>query len=145
MSTSQHTIELKIPASSEFISIVRLALSGVANRLEFTVEAIEDIKIALSEACTNVIQHAFHDPEKECIYVTFKLDEGSLEMTVKDTGKGFSPGDKAVDKSNPEQDGKFGLGLGLVFIRTLMDEVVLDSEIGKGTLIRMKKFVSKSH
>lgn len=140
---AQHKVELKIPAASEFISIVRLAVSGIANRLEFSVEAIEDIKIALSEACTNVIQHAYHNPSDELIDIQFFLFPDHLDITVKDDGKGFNPEDKATDKSNPEADGKFGLGLGLVFIKTLMDEAIVESVIGKGTIIRMKKFVSK--
>ena len=52
-------IEMKIPAKPDYLGVIRLTLSGIANRMGYTYEEIEDIKIALSEACTNAVQHAY--------------------------------------------------------------------------------------
>ena len=56
-------IEMKIPAKPDYLSVIRLTLSGIASRMGYTFEVIEDLKIAVSEACTNAIQHAYSEDE----------------------------------------------------------------------------------
>lgn len=57
-------IEVKIPAKPEFVGVIRLTLSGIASRMGFAYEEIEDLKIATSEACTNAVQHAYKQNEQ---------------------------------------------------------------------------------
>ena len=52
-------IEMKIPAKPEYVGVIRLTLSGIASRMGFTYDLIEDLKIAASEAITNAVQHAY--------------------------------------------------------------------------------------
>ena len=59
MSNEPVKVELSIPSISEYVGVARLAVAGVASRLKFTHEEIEDIKIAVSEACTNAVQYAY--------------------------------------------------------------------------------------
>lgn len=59
MNESVDLIEMKIPAKPEYVGIIRLTLSGVASRMGYVYEEIEDLKIAVSEACTNAVQHAY--------------------------------------------------------------------------------------
>ena len=54
----KEVITLTIPAKPEYVSIARLTISGIATRMQFTIEEIDDLKIAISEACTNAVQHA---------------------------------------------------------------------------------------
>ncbi len=131
-------VEMSIPASAEFISVARLAVSGVAARMNFTIEDIEDIKVALSEACTNAIQHAYQADAKGHIEIAFLLHDTSLEMIVKDNGKGFNTDNVQSEKTNSSTE-DFGLGLGLVFIQSLMDEAEINSVKGKGTTLKMLK------
>lgn len=138
MSKSQ-TVQLSIPASSEFIAVARLAVSGVAARMNFTIEDIEDIKVAVSEACTNAIQHAYLDPENHQIDIVFKLNESQLEISVTDNGKGFNTENIESEKTKGTNTEMFGLGLGLVFIQSLMDDAQIRSEQGKGTTLTMLK------
>ncbi len=139
---SPQRVQLSIPASAEFISVVRLAVSGVAARMNFTIEDIEDIKVALSEACTNAIQHAYQADAKGQIEIEFILHDASLEMIVQDHGKGFNTTENIkAEKSNSSPE-DFGLGLGLVFIQSLMDEAEINSIKGKGTTLKMLKNLS---
>lgn len=136
--TNPHVIAVEIPALSEYVAVVRLAISGVATRMNFSIEEIEDIKIAVSEACTNVVQHAYPNNPDGRIYVRAILKPEHLEIFVEDFGKGFDTGNPVSDKKDGSNGINFGLGLGLTFIKSLMD----DSEIGsspKGTLVRMIK------
>ena len=52
---------MKIPAKAEYVAIIRLTMAGVANRMGFAYDDIEDMKIAISEACTNIVQHAYKE------------------------------------------------------------------------------------
>ena len=129
--------ELKIPAKPELLSTVRLTLSSIATQMNFPEESIEDLKIAVSEACTNVVQYAY--PKKNLtnyIFLTIKQQPKALEIIVKDTGKGF-------DQKNPPKrelhDADIHLGLGLVFMKNLMDKVEIDSRPNKGTTITLVK------
>ena len=83
-------IEIKIPAKPDYIGVIRLTLSGIANRIGYTYEEIEDIKIAVSEACTNAVQHAYSKDEDGEVIVGFGIYEDKLELMVADNGKSFN-------------------------------------------------------
>jgi serine/threonine-protein kinase RsbW len=140
-------VELSIPCMSEYVGVIRLTVSGIATRMNFSVEEIEDIKIAVSEACTNAVQYAYDTPQNERIHLTFHLFPDKLSIVVKDTGKGFDidalshvPIDERtladIDENVPR------LGLGLTFIKNLMDDTQIVSVPGEGTTITMAKHTS---
>ena len=136
----QRKILLTIPCVSGYVSVVRLAVAGLASRMNFPVDAIDDIKIAISEACTNAIQHAYTDGQLGVIAITLINQDDTLEIEIKDTGKGFDP--NALDSVNGGQlthDDPRGLGMGLTFIKSLMDDMVVDTSSGYGTTVTMKK------
>lgn len=135
------TIELKVPARPEYVGVVRLLISGVASREGFSYEAIEDMKVAVAEACTNAVNHAYNGEEG-----TIKLEcstyDDRLEIKVIDYGKSFSFSDVEhrlgpVDQSTPV-DHMYEGGLGLFLIETLMDHVQINNE--QGIVIMMTKF-----
>tara|TARA_A100001015_G_C14858054_1_gene659163 strand:- start:492 stop:953 length:462 start_codon:yes stop_codon:yes gene_type:complete len=139
-------IEFSMPCMSDYVGVVRLAVSGLATRMNFSIEEIEDIKIAVSEACTNSVQYAFDEPKNERVFITFNLFKDKLEIIVKDSGKGFDVEDlerapineralDEIDENIPR------LGLGITFIKSLMDETDVKSSPGNGTVIRMAKFI----
>ncbi len=139
-------VEFSIPCMSDYVGVVRLAVSGLATRMNFSIEEIEDIKIAVSEACTNSVQYAFENPENERVFISFNLFKDKLEIVVKDTGKGFEVDQlekipieerrlEDIDESVPR------LGLGITFIKSLMDETSIKSELGKGTTVQMAKHI----
>ncbi|MGR6118071.1 anti-sigma B factor RsbW [Aeribacillus composti] len=138
-------IEMKIPAKTEYIGIVRLTLSGIANRMGYTYDDIEDLKIAVSEACSNAVQHAYGHNENGEVRIGFSLFENRLEITVSDDGKNF---DLSKMKENtgpyspsmPIEKLSEG-GLGLFLIKTLMDEVTID--MNSGVTVKMSKLLNE--
>jgi serine/threonine-protein kinase RsbW len=142
MSKQPLKMTMQIPCSSEFVGIVRLAISGAASRMNYSIEEIEDIKISISEACTNAIQHAYGDnanPDTDFIDITVYMFENKLEIVIQDYGNGFDTSMLGTEEQKRKSHEKMGLGLGLTFIKSLMDETTLSSELGKGTTIRMAK------
>lgn len=127
-------VELLIPASPEYVGIARLCLSGVAARLHLPYDTVEDLKVALAEACTNAIQHAYKDG-KGSVEIAFEADEKQLTIAISDKGKGFDYHSLAAKTPDPEQE----RGLGLYLIRALVDELDVRSSPQGSTVTMVKK------
>lgn len=140
-------IELKIPAAAQWVRVARLTVAGVASRLHFDVSAIEDIKLATAEAINNAILHVPVAPGGEaCVTITLESDENGLWISVADEGRvrGGIPDSRALDQSagNIGSAGEGELmegGMGLLLIRSLMDEVTHRSGAHQNTVVRMFK------
>ncbi|RFU60643.1 anti-sigma B factor RsbW [Peribacillus glennii] len=136
-------IEKKIPAKPDFIGVIRLTLSGIASRMGFSYDEIEDLKIATSEACTNAVQHAYREGEKGEVKISFGLFNDRLEVMVSDSGKSCDF-DQVRQGLGPYENGqnveflREG-GLGLYLIETLMDEVKIHQH--EGVTVFMTKFL----
>ncbi|WP_419955030.1 anti-sigma B factor RsbW [Neobacillus niacini] len=120
-------VEMKFPAKAEYVGVIRLTISGIASRMGYTYEQIEDIKIAVSEACTNAVQHAYPESEVGEVIVGFGIYEDKLEMMVADNGQSFNFL-KTKEELGPYTESSTidqltEGGLGLFLIETLMDEV----------------------
>lgn len=143
MEKSYDYIEIKIPAKPEFIGIIRLTISGIASRMGFSYDDIEDLKIATSEACTNAVQHAYKDKEDGEITVGFGLYENRLELVVSDSGEScnFEEVRQGLGPYGKEEQIEFLRegGLGLYLIETLMDKVKIHQN--SGVTVYMTKFV----
>jgi len=130
-------VVLTIPCDAKWLTVVRLTASGVAARCGASYEDVDDIKVAVSEACTNAIDHAFRD--QECagtISIVCAPGEDEIRIEVCDEGCGFDPeATDVVDDADPEKQG----GLGLFLIRKLMDNAEVVSEPGGGTRVAMVK------
>lgn len=137
-------VEMKIPAKPEYVAIVRLTLSGVANRMGFSYDDIEDMKIAISEACTNAVQHAYKEEVGE-VTVGFGLFDDRLEIMVADRGVSFDFEHLKQNIGPYEPSQEIELlpegGLGLYLINTLMDEVKMTRS--KGSTVLMTKYVQR--
>lgn len=136
-------IEMKIPAKPEFVGVIRLTLSGIASRLGFSYDEIEDLKIATSEACTNAVQHAYKSNEKGEVVIGFGLFPDRLEVMVADNGQSFNfhsarEGLGPYDQNDPVEFLREG-GLGLYLIETLMDEVRIHHK--EGVTVFMTKYL----
>ncbi|KOO40357.1 anti-sigma B factor RsbW [Priestia koreensis] len=138
-------VEMKIPAKPDYVAIVRLTLSGVANRMDFSYDEIEDMKIAISEACTNAVQHAYKNAESGDIRVGFGLFEDRLEIMVVDSGESFDYEElkKEIGPYEVSQEVEFlpEGGLGLYLINTLMDEVKMSNH--NGVTLIMTKYLQR--
>lgn len=130
-------LRLSLPGKPEYVSTVRMVISSLANTAGFDVEAIEDMKVAVSEACTNVVCHGTSDAG---LYeVSFEIDENQFRISVQDQGEGVDMNTYQKPNLDCPKEG----GLGLFIIQTLMDEVEITSEPGKGTRIQMVMYRQK--
>jgi serine/threonine-protein kinase RsbW len=118
----RNTIELRIPARPENLALARLALAGVATVAGARDDVIADLKVAVTEACTNAILHAYSDREGS-VMVRYRIAEDALEVEIEDDGAGFDPGDP---RGGGADSG--GQAMGLMIIRELTDEVVIESD-----------------
>ncbi|MBA9029236.1 anti-sigma B factor RsbW [Peribacillus huizhouensis] len=143
MSQAYEYIEMKIPAKPNFIGVIWLTLSGIASRMGFTYDEIEDLKIATSEACTNAVQHAYKGQDHGQVKISFGLYEDRLEVMVSDSGKScnFDEVRQGLGPYKNEHEVEFLRegGLGLYLIETLMDEVKIHQH--EGVTVFMTKFV----
>ncbi|KYC83959.1 Serine-protein kinase rsbW [Heyndrickxia sporothermodurans] len=136
-------IEMKIPAKPEYIGVIRLTLSGIASRMGFGYEMIEDLKIATSEAITNAIQHAYKEDAAGEIFVGFTVFPNRLDVVVADQGRSFDV-EKTKSETGPyDENEKVEFmregGLGLYLIESLMDEVRFHYK--KGVTVLMTKYL----
>lgn len=131
-----NSIELRLPSQAEWVGVARLAVAGIANRLNFNVEDIEDLKIAVAEACTNAIQHASDSAE---VRIACEIFSDKLVVTVEDYGKGFTGGNIEPKELGEPKVG----GLGVFLIRTLMDDVSYEVDPRRGTRLTMTKHLRK--
>lgn len=134
-------IEMKLPAKVEYIGVIRLIVSGIANRMGFDFEDIEDIKVAISEAVTNATKHAYSESDNGEVTLGFGIYEDRLEILVADYGGSFSLSDikkqtgpyRHTETIENLREGGFGLFL----IDALMDKVEIMSK--RGVVVLMTK------
>ncbi|WP_096438487.1 anti-sigma B factor RsbW [Alteribacter populi] len=147
MSAKSDYIEMKLPAKPEYVGVVRLTVSGIANRLGYSYDDIEDIKIAIAEACTNVVSHAYQDSTDDdaVMMVGCGVYDNRMELMVADKGNSFDLNSLKrnlgpVSADQPVEELKEG-GLGLFLIETLMDKVEINGD--SGVIIVMTKFLQR--
>jgi serine/threonine-protein kinase RsbW len=134
-------IELSIPGRPEYVGVARLAILGVASRMRFSYDEVEDIRLAVGEACTTAIERANGLlPSGQTIHVRCLIDSDRLVVEVQDEvpareSEKLPLSDGPLDERN----------LGSVLIRILMDdvEIVHDTETG-GRVVRMIKYVDNA-
>jgi serine/threonine-protein kinase RsbW len=141
-------VTVTIPAHSEYVRVVRLAVTGVASRMKFSFEQVEDIKLAVSEACNNAILHAVPAQagvQSAFVSVQMVSRPDRLEITVADQGHVPPPGLSLAPRASAPAASLEDLpegGLGLLLIQSLMDEVAQHSGDPEHTLLHMVKRLS---
>src|SRR5699024_6697696 len=139
-------IEMKVTANPEYVGVVRLSVSGIANRMGFNYEVIEDLKVAVAAAVSNAFYHAYNSDEVGEVTIGLGVYEERLEVMVADRGGSFDLKD-IKDKIGPYhadesveslQEG----GLGLFLINALMDKVEINNEYG--VIVLMTKYLHEA-
>ena len=121
-------VVLSMPARAEGVGVVRQALAGMADALAFDAAVLSDMKMAVTEACTNVVVHAY-DEEAGQLEVAMLAGDEDLTIVVRDHGAGIQP--------KPARTEPPALGLGLPLIAALSDAFELRGTAGQGTEVRM--------
>lgn len=117
---------LKLPARAENVAVVRHAFGGLAEVLSVHEQTLADIKLAVTEACTNVVIHAYEDGVEGDFEVDASIDGQRLTVVIRDHGRGIVP--------RPDSP---GLGLGLPLIATLAETLELGRDDAEHTEVRM--------
>jgi serine/threonine-protein kinase RsbW len=132
------SITLTIPAKAEYITLGRLALTGLARLRPLSDEILGDMKLALTEACSNSVRHAYADDHNGHVEIRYELHADRLVVEVSDDGEGFEPPGAAAEEQADLVEG----GLGIAIIKAVADEFELGSrESGPGSRLRFVKFL----
>ena len=127
-------VRLTMPAKAEYITLGRLALTGLSRLRPLAEETLADLKLALTEACSNSVRHAYAG-ENGVVEIRYRLGANRLTIEVSDEGEGFEPPGSA-DSEDPLSEG----GLGIAIIRAIADEFELGPRNGgRGSRLRFVK------
>ena len=127
---------LSVPENEGF---ARVAVSAFAVQLNPTLDVLADIKTAVSEAVTNAIVHGYGEKRGLVTVRALLLENGVLEVTVSDRGRGIANIPQAMQPFFTTQPEKERSGMGFSVMQTFMDDVQVESAPGEGTTVRMKK------
>jgi serine/threonine-protein kinase RsbW len=125
VAVSGSDIRVTLPARPENVAVIRHVLGSLSEALELPVELTDDIRLAVTEACTNVVRHAYGEGEGT-IDVVVRSESSMLEVVVVDEGRGIAP---SADTSGP--------GLGLPLIAALADSLSIERTASAGSRLRM--------
>ena len=132
---AQNVVALTIPAKAEYVVLCRLALSGLARLRPLDDDTLADLKLALTEACSDSIRHAYTDDDGK-VGIRYVLDEDRLVVEVIDQGPGFEPPPPTEATAEPDEG-----GLGIAIIRALVDELDVTSD-ERGSRLRLTKYLA---
>ncbi len=136
-------IKLVIPSRSANESFARVAVGAFVARLDPTMEELNDIKTAVSEAVTNCIVHAYKDTIGK-IYITVSVDGETVKIRIRDYGCGIPDIEKAREPLFTT-GGEERAGLGFAVMESFTDKLRVRSTVGKGTTVTMQKKLNVRH
>jgi len=129
-------VRLTIPAKAEYITLCRLALTGLSRLHPFGDETLADLKLALTEACSNSVRHAYGEGDGR-VEIVYELHPDRLAIEVTDDGGGFEPVGQADDADELSEG-----GLGIAIIEALSDELEITHGNEGGSRLRFVKKLS---
>ena len=143
METNREHMRLEMESLSRNEEFARVVTAVFMSRLDPTLEEVDDVKTAVSEAVTNAVIHGYRG-DRGTIYLdlTADMEERTLTVAVKDNGVGIEDVDRAREPlyttGNEERS-----GMGFSFMEAFMDQVEVESEPNHGTLVTMKKSIGR--
>lgn len=138
----ENEMELIFESRSVNEGFARVAVAAFLTQLNPTLEEVSDVKTAVSEAVTNAIIHGY-EKEINKIWIRCRLNEQTLYIEVEDHGQGIPDVEKAMEPlftTKPELERS---GMGFSFMEAFMDGIQVESELGKGTIVKMQKIIGK--
>lgn len=130
-------VRLRFPAKPEYLLVARLAVSGAVRGVALGQREIADVKLAVTEACSNAIRHGYAQGAPGEIELEVLLERDRVHLVVEDHGTGIA---LPVPEVAPSERG----GMGLPLMRALVDHLeIRPSEEGKGTVVRMTKLAQR--
>jgi serine/threonine-protein kinase RsbW len=132
----ERAVHLRIPAKAEYIALCRLALTGLGRVREIGDDTMAELKLALTEAVSNSVRHAYGPNGGGHVEITYELQLDRLGIEVVDDGEGFDPDETSAFEGEELSEG----GLGIAIIRTIADDFAIESKPGeRGSRLRFAK------
>lgn len=138
----ENEMKLEFLSKSNNEAFARIAVAAFVSQLDPTIEELADIKTAVSEAVTNAIIHGYEDKEG-MVKVVCKILENSILIEISDTGKGIEDIELAKQPLYTSKPNLERSGMGFTIIQSFMDEMKIESVVGLGTKVTMKKQIQK--
>jgi serine/threonine-protein kinase RsbW len=137
MDPHDRAVRLTIPAKAEYITLGRLALTAISRAHPLSDETLSDLKLALTEACTNSVRHAYREGRSGTVEIVYRIEPDRFVVEVTDDGQGFEPRELAAGGNGDLNEG----GLGIAIIRAVTDEVEIGGRESGGSRLRFVKFL----
>jgi stage II sporulation protein AB (anti-sigma F factor) len=136
-STPNH-LKAEFPSLAANIPLARVIVAAFATQLDFTLPDLDDIRVAVSEAVTNAVVHAYPGFAPGKVFIEVRTEGEVLHVTVADQGAGMVDVGAARAAAGAQGDSE-RLGIGFDVIEACMDTLSVESESGRGTVVRMTK------
>lgn len=139
-------VRMEMAAVPDNVALARVTVAAFAAQLDFTLDEIEDIRVAVSEAITNAVVHAYGDPDpldpaggvsRGVVTLEVAHDGEALTIAVADQGRGIA--DVALARQPAYTTDPERMGLGFAIMESFSDQLDVTSEVGRGTMVRMVK------
>ncbi|MFZ5633215.1 MAG: anti-sigma F factor [Bacillota bacterium] len=119
------------------VAFARVAAAAFASQLDFTLNDLEEIKVAVSEAVANAIVHGYENRTDQTVTLTVEIKKDTLSITVEDRGRGIEDIEKALQPAYSTDPDR--MGLGFAFMHSFSDSLQVDSKPNSGTRVTMTK------
>lgn len=136
-------VSIKLDAKSENEAFARVSVAAFSAQLNPTLEELDDIKMAVSEAVTNAIIHGYENIKGGQVFIECEIKENTIYITIEDKGNGIENIEKAIEPlytSKPEMERS---GMGFTVMETFMDNMKVISKVNEGTKIYLEKKIPK--
>ncbi|HAN09209.1 MAG TPA: anti-sigma F factor [Clostridiales bacterium] len=135
-------MRLQFLNKSENESFARATVAAFVSQIDPTVTVITEIKTAVSEAVTNAVIYAYEDKE-DFIYVRCGIKDNEVHITVEDKGVGIENIEKAIEPAYTSKPELERAGMGFTIMQSFMDEIMIESKVGAGTIVKMIKKIEE--
>jgi len=138
--TMINRVELCFLSTGDNVALARVTAAAFAAPLEMTINELEELKVAISEAVSNAMIHGYENKNDCMVEMTLTRYETRLEICVRDNGVGIADIEKAMEpgfSQSPER-----MGLGFSFMHSFMDKLAVSSALGRGTTVTMTKYLN---
>ncbi|MCI9359602.1 MAG: anti-sigma F factor [Hungatella sp.] len=133
---------MEVESKSQNEEFARVVVAVFMSRMDPTLEEVDDVKTAVSEAVTNAVIHGYGNGEGT-IYIESEIEGKELTVSIKDVGKGILDVEKAMEPMFTTDTTGERSGMGFSFMEAFMDQVQVQSKPGKGTVVTMKKQIGR--
>lgn len=144
METNREHMRLEMESLSQNEEFARVVTAVFMSRLNPTLEEVDDVKTAVSEAVTNAVIHGYKG-RGGIIYldITADMEEKALTVAVRDSGAGIGDVKQAMEPMYTTDQSGERSGMGFSFMEAFMDQIEVESEPDQGTLVIMKKYIGR--